>query len=153
MSSSTRGNLAARMGRWSASHWKTATFGWLAFVLIAFGLGGMVGTRNIESTNGPGESGRMNRILEDGFKQPASEHVLIQNRSARVGETAFDAAIADVVARVKKVAYVRDVRSPLAAANAVTVAVEDERLGDRFQIAVAPDSALDAFYHPFAYAA
>ena len=24
------GNLAARMGRWSASHWKTATFGWLA---------------------------------------------------------------------------------------------------------------------------
>ena len=23
-------NLAARMGRWSAAHWKTATFGWLA---------------------------------------------------------------------------------------------------------------------------
>jgi protein involved in temperature-dependent protein secretion len=22
-------NLAARMGRWSAGHWKTATFGWL----------------------------------------------------------------------------------------------------------------------------
>ena len=39
------------------------------------------------------------------------------------------------------------------AANAVSVAVEDERLGNRFQIAVAPDSALDAFYHPFAYAA
>jgi hypothetical protein len=35
----------------------------------------------------------------------------------------------------------------------VTVAVEDERLGDRFQIAVPPDRALDAFYHPFAYAA
>ena len=33
-------NLAARMGRWSAAHWKTATFGWLAFVLVAFGLGG-----------------------------------------------------------------------------------------------------------------
>ena len=40
----TNRNLAARMGRWSASHWKTATFGWLAFVLVAFGLGGMVGT-------------------------------------------------------------------------------------------------------------
>ena len=64
----TSRNLAARMGRWSASHWKTATFGWLAFVLIAFGLGGMVGTRNIESTNGPGESGRMNRILDDGVQ-------------------------------------------------------------------------------------
>ncbi len=37
--------------------------------------------------------------------------------------------------------------------NALTVAVEDAHLGDRFQIAVAPERALDAFYHPFAYAA
>ena len=29
--------------------------------------------------------------------------------------------------------------------NAVTVSVEDARIGDRFQIAVAPDRALDAF--------
>jgi hypothetical protein len=39
------------------------------------------------------------------------------------------------------------------AANAVTVSVEDAHFGDRFQIAVAPERALDAFYHPFAYAA
>jgi hypothetical protein len=37
--------------------------------------------------------------------------------------------------------------------NALTVSVEDARLGDRFHVAVAPDRALDAFYHPFAYAA
>jgi hypothetical protein len=37
--------------------------------------------------------------------------------------------------------------------NAVTVSVEDARFGDRFHIAVEPDRALDAFYHPFAYAA
>jgi hypothetical protein len=37
--------------------------------------------------------------------------------------------------------------------NAVTVSVEDSRLGDRFHLAVAPDRALDVFYHPFAYAA
>jgi hypothetical protein len=37
--------------------------------------------------------------------------------------------------------------------NALTVSVEDARVGDRFQLAVAPDHALDAFYHPFAYAA
>jgi hypothetical protein len=36
---------------------------------------------------------------------------------------------------------------------ALTVSVEDARVGDRFRIAVAPDRALDAFYHPFAYAA
>ena len=37
--------------------------------------------------------------------------------------------------------------------NALTVSVEDARLEDRFQLAVAPDRALDAFYHPFAHAA
>jgi len=37
--------------------------------------------------------------------------------------------------------------------NALTVTVEDARVGDRFQLAVAPERALDAFYHPFAYAA
>jgi len=35
--------------------------------------------------------------------------------------------------------------------NAVTVSVDDARVGDRFQLANAPDRALDAFYHPFAY--
>ena len=33
-------NIAARMGSWSAAHWKTATFGWLGFVVVAFALGG-----------------------------------------------------------------------------------------------------------------
>lgn len=37
--------------------------------------------------------------------------------------------------------------------NALTVSVEDTRAGDRFQLAIAPDRALDAFYHPFAHAA
>jgi hypothetical protein len=37
--------------------------------------------------------------------------------------------------------------------NTLTVSVEDDRAGDRFQLSVAPDRALDAFYHPFAYAA
>ena len=42
------GNLAARMGRWSAYHWKTATFGWLAFVIVVFALGGLAGTKSID---------------------------------------------------------------------------------------------------------
>ncbi len=37
--------------------------------------------------------------------------------------------------------------------NALTLTVEDSRVGDRFQLDVAPDRALDAFYHPYAYAA
>jgi hypothetical protein len=37
--------------------------------------------------------------------------------------------------------------------SALTVTVEDARLGDRLHLAVPPDRALDAFYHPYAYAA
>jgi hypothetical protein len=37
--------------------------------------------------------------------------------------------------------------------DAVTVSVADGRTGDHFEIAVDRRRALDAFYHPFAYAA
>lgn len=37
--------------------------------------------------------------------------------------------------------------------DSLTVLVEDGRLGERFHLVVAADQALDAFYHPFAYAA
>ena len=62
-------NLAARMGRWSASHWKTATFGWLAFVARRVRLGGAIGTKiDRPDAPGPGESGRMDRILDAGLQ-------------------------------------------------------------------------------------
>ena len=114
-----RRNLAARMGSWSASHWKTATFGWLALVLLAFAVGGQVGVKQADPNRaGPGESGRMDRILDAGFKVPASESVLIQSRSARAGTPEFDAAVNDVVSRLGKIAAVQNVRSPLDSANA-----------------------------------
>jgi hypothetical protein len=37
--------------------------------------------------------------------------------------------------------------------NAVTVSVEDRRHDECFDLAVAPEHALDVFYHPYAYAA
>src|SRR5438105_11576089 len=116
-------NLAARVGRWSASHWKTATFGWLALVLLAFAVGSQVGTKRADPNRaGPGQSGRMDRILDAGFKVPASESVLIQSRSLRAGTPAFDAAVNDVVTRLGNVPAVQNVRSPLDPANAVQIA-------------------------------
>ena len=41
-------NFAARMGRWSASHRKTAIFGWLAFVVASFAIGSVVGMKTID---------------------------------------------------------------------------------------------------------
>ena len=145
-------NLAARMGRWSAGHWKTATFGWLGFVVVAFALGGMVSTKSIDPiTTGPGESGRMDRILDAGFKQPAGESVLIQSRSLRPSDPAFTAAIEDVVARVSKSADVRNVRSPLAPGNGGQLAknghaalVEFEIRGDRAKAIDKIDPVLDS---------
>src|SRR5262245_29260777 len=106
-------NLAARMGRWSAGHWKTATFGWLALVVVAFGLGGMVGMKNIDPNKaGPGESGRMDQILDAGFKKPVGESVLIESSTLSTGDPAFKAAIADAVSGISKLDDVQNVQSP-----------------------------------------
>src|SRR3954451_25284630 len=100
-----RRNLAARMGSWSASHWKTATFGWLALVLVAFAVGGQVGMKQADPTKaGPGESGRMDRILDAGLKLPANESVLIQSRSAAAGVPAFDSVVKGLGTPLGKVA-------------------------------------------------
>jgi RND superfamily putative drug exporter len=131
------------MGRWSAAHWKTATFGWLAFVLVAFGLGGLVGTRNIDNAAGPGESGRMNRILEAGFEQPAVEHVLIQHGDLDVTDPGFRSTIEDVVARVSALGAVEDVRSPLASGNAGQVSKDGRSALVQFRIRGESDEAAD----------
>jgi len=59
-------NVAARMGRWSARHRKTAIFGWLAFVVAAVVLGGALGTKQLtDDETLPGESGRAARMLDE----------------------------------------------------------------------------------------
>jgi len=138
-------NLAARMGRWSAAHWKTATFGWLAFVVVAFGLGTAIGVNNVDpNAPGPGESGRMDRILDDGFKQPADESVLVRSRSARAGTPAFDAAVTDVVARVSRVAAVQDVQRGAVAKDGHAALVDFTIRGDKDKAVDKVQPALDA---------
>src|SRR5215208_7334352 len=44
-------NVAGRMGRWSAGHWKTAVFGWLALVAASVYIGGAVGTKYLEDSD------------------------------------------------------------------------------------------------------
>jgi uncharacterized membrane protein YdfJ with MMPL/SSD domain len=110
-------NLAARAGRWSAAHWKTATFGWIAFVVVAVALGSAIGTKQLGDDAAPGESGRMERILEAGFEQPAEETVLVQSRELDSDSPVFVAAVEDVVARVSALPAAANVRSPLARGN------------------------------------
>ena len=114
-----RENLAARVGRWSARHWKTAVFGWLAFVVVAFGIGGMVGTKSLSVNEpGPGESGRVQRILNDEFEQPAKELVLVQSSSLTAASARFHAAVQDVVRRLEAQPNVTNIDSPFAPGSA-----------------------------------
>ena len=113
-------NIAARMGRWSASHWKTAVFGWLAFVVAALFIGNVVGTKNIkEEDYNTGQSHRADQILREGFPQadPQTEIVLVQSSKLTVNAAAFRSTINDVLAAVDGNPAIKNLKSPLAAAN------------------------------------
>ena len=112
-------NLAARMGHWSATHRKTAIFGWLAFVACMFMVGNIVGTKQLDpKTSGAGESGHADSVLAKHFKQPQGDSVLLQSRDRTVADAAFRAAIADVARSVSALPQVKKVTSPLTRGNA-----------------------------------
>ena len=139
-----RCNLAARAGSWSAAHWKTATFGWLAFVVASVVVGGAVGTKQLgDDDAAPGESGRMAAILDDAFERPAEESVLIASQTRTVEDTAFAAAVDDVVARLRATDLVTRLRNPLEPANADQLSADGRSAVVRFDIRGDPDTAAD----------
>jgi len=96
-------NIAARMGRWSASHWKTAVFGWLAFVVIAVAVGGAVGTKQIDQQDATvGQAHKADQILKQaGFQaDPQTEIVLVQSKQLTIADPAFRATVEDAIATV-----------------------------------------------------
>ena len=137
-------NLAARAGQWSAAHWKTATLGWLAFVVAAIVLGGAVGTKSLGDNEGiPGESGRMEKILDENFKTPAGETVLIQSDRLTTRDPAFEAAVDDVARRVTAIPAVTNVRSPLERGGADQVSADGRSAIVRFDIRGDPEKVAD----------
>jgi RND superfamily putative drug exporter len=139
-----RSNLAARAGRWSASHWKTATFGWLSFVVAAVLIGGAVGTKQLGANDGvPGESGRAEQILKDDFEQPAGELVLVQSSRLTTQSPAFAAAIGDIEHRLGAASIVTNIRSPLDPAHADQVSRDRHSAIVRFDVRGDPDTASD----------
>jgi uncharacterized membrane protein YdfJ with MMPL/SSD domain len=113
-------NPAARMGRWSARHWKTAIFGWLAFVAIAFVVGQAVGMKTIDQKDiNVGEARVADTIIrEAGFQlDEQREYVLIESSTLTVSDPAFRAAIGDVVGTLSGFRQVTKLRSPADAEN------------------------------------
>src|SRR3954462_5246942 len=112
----TKGNIAARAGRWSAQHRKTAIFGWIPFVIVAFMIGGGMGVKTLDSSKqGVGESGRASQIVEKAFphaSESGSERVLVQSSRTNADDPRFKAAVTDVVQRLQRTKYVRNVANP-----------------------------------------
>jgi uncharacterized membrane protein YdfJ with MMPL/SSD domain len=137
-------NLAGRAGRWSAAHWKTATFGWLAFVAISILIGGAVGTKQLGDNEGlPGEAGRMAEVLDESFRRPAGETVLIQSSTLTTYNPAFRAAVEDVTRRVSSIGAVTNVRSPLERGNGDLVSGDRHSAIVRFDIRGDSEQAVD----------
>jgi len=113
-------NFAARMGRWSASHRKTAIFGWLAFVAVSFAVGGAVGMKTIDRNDANvGEARTADHIIRDaGFNvDEQSEYVLVQSKTATVHDPAFASAVNETVGTLRTFPKVEKLRSPLAPGN------------------------------------
>jgi RND superfamily putative drug exporter len=120
-------NLAARMGRWSAAHWKTAVFGWLAFVVAALMIGQVVGTKQIDQTDSNvGQAHRADHILKDaGFQpDPQTEIVLVQSKSLTAQAPAFRAVVNEVVDTVKPYSTIKNLRSPYDAGRADQISAD-----------------------------
>jgi uncharacterized membrane protein YdfJ with MMPL/SSD domain len=129
-------SLAARAGRWSATHRKKAIWGWLAFVIVSFAIGGAVGTRVLQQDElGVGESGRADQTIEGAFPRSAEELVLVQSDTETVTGPSFRAAVADLERRLDQVPYAQDFESPYTAGNSGQISADGHSALVRFKIA------------------
>jgi len=109
-------NIAARMGRWSANHWKTAVFGWLAFVVASLFIGNVVGTKQIDNSDANvGQARKADQILKRaGFadQNVQAEFVLVQSKTLSADAPAFRAVVNDVVRTVGSHSTIEKLQSP-----------------------------------------
>jgi uncharacterized membrane protein YdfJ with MMPL/SSD domain len=138
-------NVAARAGRWSAAHWKTATFGWLALVVCAVAIGQAVGTMKLtDSEQSTGASARAQAILDRaGFKDHAGESVLIQSTTRTASDPAFRQEVGRAVARLGRLSQIQSLRSPLTPADHGQISKDGHSALVEFDIKGSPDTASD----------
>jgi len=130
------GNLAARVGRWSANHWKTAVIGWILFVAVFVTVNSTVKAReatDAEQSSGNGKVAAV--ILQDaGFPKNAGESVLVQNPSASATDPAFQAVIRDVTSKLRGLDGVTKLQTPLGPQGAALISKDGRSALIQFQI-------------------
>jgi RND superfamily putative drug exporter len=144
--------IAARAGRWSTENRKKAIFGWLAFVVIAFAIGGAVGNKELSNADGyQGESHSAEQALVDaGLDPPAGEAVLIRSRTLDTEDRAFSAAIGDVERRILDIPVAKNVDTNTVSEDGHAVLVtfdvkgDPEKAQDHYEAITAPITAAAA---------
>jgi len=106
-------NLAARAGRWSAKNWKTAIALWVAFVVVAIGVGTAVGTHTLTaSEQATGEAARAEQLLGSaGFHTPAAESVIVRSETRTVADPAFRSTVRSVLTTLRTFPQVTNLRT------------------------------------------
>jgi putative drug exporter of the RND superfamily len=134
-------NLAARMGRWSASHRKLALFGWLAFVLVALVLGGAVATTTLGDAEGQsGEAGRAAKLYAAaGLDGGDPESVLVQSRALRASDPEFVETVRDVERAIARQPGVGDLRSPYGRGGHGRISADGHSVLIGFRLGARPD--------------
>ena len=123
--------FAARMGRWSANHWKTAVFGWLAFVAASVFVSMSLATVYIDENDANvGESRTADRILDEaGFivneqgetVEELGQMVLVQSKTLTADDAAFRAVVEDVERTLHTLPEARKIQSPLSSGHADSI--------------------------------
>jgi uncharacterized membrane protein YdfJ with MMPL/SSD domain len=143
-----RTNLAGHAGRWSAAHWKTAAFGWFAFVFVAFFAGHAIGLNQLgDSQSGSGETAQAESMLRHAhFLSPATEAVLIQNRDGSVLGNAptFSAATASLVQTLSRRPELTNIRGPLLSRDGRSAIIQFDVRGNADKADKKIEYALDA---------
>ena len=117
MTSVKEKNFAARMGRWSAENRKKAIFGWIAFVIVSFVIGGALGVKAPKDDQTyVGDSGKAHQLVDQHFPTENVESIIIKGAGG-ASSPAVKSAVDDTIAAISSKPGVYAVDSPFAKGN------------------------------------
>jgi RND superfamily putative drug exporter len=137
---SSRDTFAARAGRWSAAHRRTAILGWLAFVVLAVLAGSLTGTNTPDQSSYVGESGRAERVADRAFPERDTEQVLLAGPGGIEGPR-VRSAVRDLAAQLERTPAVDEVSSPLDRGSEALVSRDGRSVLVSFTLTGDPDDA------------
>jgi uncharacterized membrane protein YdfJ with MMPL/SSD domain len=113
--------VAGRAAHWSATHRRTAIFGWLGLVVVAVAIGRAAGQETIFGADQfTGEAGRAEHTLEDAGLRPNDEVVLVQSEQLTIDDPEFRATLQQTADGLAQAEDVVNVQSPLDGDGAVS---------------------------------